>query len=229
MSSSVVVALPGMLCTERLWTQPGFDLGPDVQLHPVRLQGSTIDEMVCTILQLHHPRFSVVGLSLGGIVALRLAEAAPDRVDRVAVLSATARPPRAAQHDSWDTMAARTAAGGFAGVTHDLLPSLVGPTYQDELRGAVTAMADDVGPRRFLDQLAAQHSRTDLRPSLATIACPVLVCAGQHDALAPTDAQQEIAQSVPHGVFHVVADAGHLSSLEQPVEVSRVLRAWATV
>lgn len=229
MSGPVVVALPGMLCTERLWSQPGFNLGPDVQLQPVPLQGSSIDRMVCHILQLPHPQFSLLGLSLGGIVALRVAEAAPDRVNRVAVLSATARPPRADQHDSWDNMAARTAEGGFRSVTPDvLMPALVNPTHQDELRGVVMDMADEVGPQRFLEQLSAQHSRIDLRPALTEITCPILVCAGQDDALAPVEAQREIAEGVAHGVLHVIADAGHLSPLEQPAEVSRLLRAWVT-
>ncbi len=231
MSGPVVVALPGMLCTERLWTQPGFDLGPDVQLHPMPLQGNTIEEMVAGILGLPHPQMSLIGLSLGGIVALRVAEAAPDRVTRVAVLSATVRPPRPEQHDSWDIMAALTVEGAFTSITPDLLlPVLLNPAHQDDLglRGAVVAMAEDVGPQRLLEQLSAQHSRTDLRPALAGITCSILVCAGEDDALAPVEAQREIAEGVPHGVLHVIADAGHLSPLEQPAEVSRLVRAWAT-
>lgn len=229
MSGTVVVALPGMLCTERLWAQPGFDLGPDVQLCPVPLRGSTIDEIVSGVLELPYPEMSLVGLSLGGIVALSVAAAAPERIRRLAVLSATARPPRAEQHVSWDRMAALTADGAFATITPELLmPVLVNPAHQGDpvLRTAVVAMAEGVGPQRFLEQLAAQHSRADLRPALAGIRCPVLVCAGADDALAPVEAHQEIADGVPRGELHVIADAGHLSPLEQPAEVSRLLRAW---
>lgn len=229
MSGTVVVALPGMLCTERLWTQPGFDLGPDVQLCPVPLRGSTIEEMVASVLELPYPKMSLVGLSLGGILALSVAAAAPERISRLAVLSATARPPRPEQHLSWDTMAALTADGAFATITPELLmPVLVNPAHQADatLSAAVVAMADCVGPQRFLEQLATQHSRTDLRPALAGIRCPVLVCAGADDALAPVEAHQEIAERVPRGELDVIADAGHLSPLEQPAEVSRLLRAW---
>jgi pimeloyl-ACP methyl ester carboxylesterase len=226
----VVVALPGMLCTERLWTQPGFDLGPDVQLHPTALRGSTIEEMVTDVLRLPFPQMSLVGLSLGGIVALGVAAAAPDRVAGVAVLSATARPPRPEQHDTWDRMAALTAEGAFASITPGLLlPVLLNPAHQDDpgLREAVVAMADDIGPQLLLEQLAAQHSRTDLRPALATIRPPITVLAGRDDVLAPVEAQREIAEGVPRGELHVIADAGHLSPLEQPGEVSQLLRAWA--
>lgn len=229
MSGTVVVALPGMLCTEQLWTQPGFDLGPDVQLCPVPLRGSTIDEIVAGVLALPYPQMALVGLSLGGIVALGVAAAAPERVSRLAVLSATARPPRPEQHVSWDTMAALTADGAFATITGErLMPVLLNPAHQADaaLRAAVVAMADRVGPQRFLEQLTAQHSRTDLRPSLARIACPVLVCAGADDGLAPVEAHQEIADGVPRGELHVIADAGHLSPMEQPARVSELLRAW---
>ncbi len=229
MSATVVVALPGMLCTERLWTQPGFDLDPDVQLCPVPLRGRTIEDMVAGVLELPHPQLTLVGLSLGGIVALSVAAAAPERVSRLAVLSATARPPRPEQHDSWNAMAALTADGAFATITPELLvPVLLNPAHQTDaaLRAAVVAMADDMGPQRFSEQLSAQHSRTDLRPALAGITCPVLVLAGADDALAPVEAHQEITDGVPDGELRVIPDAGHLSPMEQPVEVSRLLRAW---
>jgi pimeloyl-ACP methyl ester carboxylesterase len=229
MSGVAVVALPGMLCTEQLWSQPGFNVGPDRQLRPLPLQGSTIEEMVGGVLRLPHPQMSLVGLSLGGIVALRVAEAAPDRVTRVMVLSATARPPRPEQRSSWDSMATRATEGAFTSITPGLLPMLLNPAHRDDrgLRAAVVAMADHVGPTRLLEQLSAQHSRTDLRPALPRITCPILVCAGEDDVLAPVEAQREIVDGVPHGVLHVVANSGHLSPLEQPAEVSRLVREWA--
>lgn len=229
MSSPVVVALPGMLCTERLWTRPGFDLGPHAQLCPVALRGSTVEEMVAGVLELPHPQMVVVGLSLGGIVALGVAAAAPERISGLVVLSATARPPRPEQHVSWDAMASLTADGAFATITPELLmPVLLNTAHQADagIREAVVAMADDTGPQVFLEQLSAQHSRTDLRPSLPAITCPVLVLAGADDALAPVEAHQEIVDGVAHGELGVIAGAGHLSPLEQPAEVSRRLREW---
>lgn len=227
-----MVALPGMLCTERLWTRPGFDLGPDAQLCPVPLRGSTVEEMVAGVLELPHLQMTLVGLSLGGIVALSVAAAAPGRVSGLVVLSATARPPRPEQHVSWDAMASLTVDGAFATITPELLmPVLVNPAHQGDpgVREVVIAMADDTGPQRFSEQLSAQHSRTDLRPSLPGITCPVLVLAGADDTLAPVEAHQEIVDGVPHGELRVIAHAGHLSPLEQPAEVSRWLGEWLSM
>ncbi len=229
MSTRAVVALPGMLCDGRLWAQPGFDLGPDVTLHPTPLCGSTMDEMVRDVLALPYAEMTLLALSLGGILAMAVAAAAPERVAGLAVLSATARPPRPEQHESWDQMAALTAAGGFEAITPELLvPVLVrdGHGAHPALRGTVAAMAVSVGPDRFLEQLSAQHSRVDLRPTLPGIGCPVLVCAGEHDALVRVDAMREIADTVPDGRLEVIGGAGHLSPLEEPAEVARHLRAW---
>lgn len=229
MTRPVLVALPGMLCTERLWTQPGFDIGQNVEIYPVSLHGRSIAEMVATVLALPHREMNLVGLSLGGIVAMSVAAAAPERVTRLAVLSATARPPRPEQRVSWNRMTALTADGAFATITSEMLmPVLVNPSHQADraLCETVLAMADDVGPKRFLDQLSAQHSRVDLRPALAGIKCPVLVCAGEDDALAPVQAQREVAAGVPSGGLCVVGDAGHLTPLEQPAEVSMLLGSW---
>lgn len=229
MTKPVLVALPGMLCTDRLWTQPGFGIGEDVVIEPMSLRGRTIAEMVTNVLALPYREMNLVGLSLGGIVALTVAAAAPERVSRLAVLSTTAGPPRPEQRMSWHRMAALTADGAFATITPELLlPMLISPSHQADpaLSETILAMADDVGPKQFLDQLSAQRSRVDLRSALAAINCPVLVCAGQDDALAPLQAQREIATGVSNGAMYVVGEAGHLTPLEQPAELSKLLRYW---
>jgi pimeloyl-ACP methyl ester carboxylesterase len=229
MTEPVLVALPGMLCNEQLWARTGFDLGRQIQIYPVPLRGRSIAEMVAAVLALPYPVMDLVGLSLGGIVALRVAATAPGRVHRLAVLSATARPPRPDQHASWNSMAALVTGGKFGTITPDLLlPMLLSPAHQtdDALRETVLDMATNIGPQRFLEQLDAQRTRVDLRPTLAAITCPVLVCAGGEDVLAPVPAQQEIADGVRRGELCVVAGAGHLSPLEQPAEVAMLLGSW---
>lgn len=222
MSGPPVVLVPGMLCTADLWRHQ-LDALPGAEV--VELGGDSVDAAARRVLAVPHERFVLVGLSLGGIVAMTAALAGPGRVAALGLLSTSARPPRPDQRAGWDATAAR--ADDPAGCAEDLWPALVHPRRRDDraLRERVVRMARDTGRARLLDQLAVQHSRVDLRPLLPALRCPVVVVSGDGDALAPPDAHEEIASLVPGARLVTVPGAGHLLPLEAPAEVTASLRA----
>jgi pimeloyl-ACP methyl ester carboxylesterase len=89
-------------------------------------------------------------------------------------------------------------------------------------------MAVDTGVEAFKRQQAAIMSRPDSRPFLASIRCPTLVLVGREDALTPVELAQEIAGGIAGAKLEIIPDCGHLSTLERPEAVNRVLRAWLT-
>jgi pimeloyl-ACP methyl ester carboxylesterase len=68
--------------------------------------------------------------------------------------------------------------------------------------------------------------RADLRASLPAIRCPTLVLVGDGDELTPPALSQEIAAGIPGARLVTVPDSGHLSTLEQPDAVNKVLVDW---
>ena len=78
----------------------------------------------------------------------------------------------------------------------------------------------------YARQVEAIISRPDSRPSLGAIAVPALVLVGEQDALTPPAKAQEIANAIPGARLVVIADSGHLSTLEQPEAVNRALLEW---
>ncbi|KAB8164515.1 alpha/beta fold hydrolase [Streptomyces sp. 3MP-14] len=225
----VCLLLPGMLCSARLWQAQQEALSRHAETRVVELTADSVASMADQVLDLPYERFALGGLSLGGIVAMTVAHRAPERVSRLALLSTSARPPRAEQRAGWDVLTERTVSGGFADITpKTLLPQLVHPARVREpaLAGTVVRMADEVGPEVFLRQLSAQRSRTDLRGAVRELRCPTLVVAGADDALAPVAAHEEIAALVPGARLAVVPDSGHLTPLERPAEVTELLTGW---
>ncbi|WP_326824325.1 alpha/beta fold hydrolase [Streptosporangium sp. NBC_01756] len=223
----VCVLLPGMLCSERLWAGQETALRSLAEIVHLRPSAPDIDAMADQVLSLPYRRFALAGLSLGGIVAMAVARKAPERIERLALLSTNARAPRPGQHDAWRAMADRVRAGEFHRITPDgLLPSLVHPRRRAGLAGTVVAMADEVGPEAFLAQLDAQHSRRDELSSLTAVRGPALVVAAEQDALCPIERHEEIAAALPYGRLEVLADCGHLSPLERPRLVSDLLTRW---
>ena len=55
---------------------------------------------------------------------------------------------------------------------------------------------------------------------------PALVIAGAADTLVPMRRSEFTAGLMPFGKLQVIADAGHLASLEQPEAVSEALAAF---
>ena len=118
-------------------------------------------------------------------------------------------------------------AGRFDQVLEALLPLFLGERADDgDLAGRVREMAVRVGPSEFVRQQQAIMARPDARPALARIDCPTLVLCGQQDRLTPPGLAQEITAGIAGASLRLLADCGHLSTLEQPGAVDRALAEW---
>lgn len=225
-----LVLLPGMLCDAKLFSHQTKHLSDiaTVEVGDITRDDSVVT-MACSVLASAPERFSLVGLSLGGIVAFEILRRAPARVERLALLDTSARAPRQDQLESWRELATMTAEGRFGeAVEERLLPFQTHPDRRNDaaLAKKILRMAGNVGEEAFLRQLSAQRSRPDSREDLAGISCPTLVLTGRQDALSSMEMHEEIASAIPNATLVVIEECGHLSSLEQPQAVTAVLRYW---
>ena len=176
------------------------------------------------------PRFSLAGLSLGGIVAMALVRRAPQRVAGLCLLSTNPLAPTDRQLATWSDQRAALAAGLSArDLQHRLLPLLLSPTTLDQrpdLVETTLTMADEVGTAALSAQLHLQATRVDERPGLGSIRCPTLIVAAADDALCPVARHRELARLIPDSRLIVVPRCAHLSPLEQPGPVGQSLREW---
>ena len=110
----------------------------------------------------------------------------------------------------------------------ELLPAYFGgkSEIKPHLAGLVLEMAEKLGPDVFIRQSRALHLRRDQLESLASIRCPVLLVAGEHDPLCPVEYHQLMAEHIPGARLEVIPGCAHLSAVEQPEQVNKVLGAW---
>jgi pimeloyl-ACP methyl ester carboxylesterase len=223
-----VVLLPGMLGDDRLFESVAADLAPRVACRPARIDlDDSIGEMAASVLASAPAHFALAGHSLGGIVALEVLRRAPDRVERLALLNSSARPPSDHQLASWSALRDRVGAGDFAAAVDDQAGVNLGPAAGHlALRRCCVDMARRVGPDGFLRQLRAQGGRHDQRRELAAVAVPTLVVTGDADAVCPGEIQAELAAGVPGAVHEVIEGAGHMTPLDHPAELAGLLLAW---
>lgn len=221
-----LVLLSGMNCSSRLW-HPVLARLRDVDPLALEISSPTLDGCVADVLESAPERFALAGLSLGGIVAMAVLRRAPERVTRLALLDTTARPPTRKQRAEW--AATRVALGDGATarqIQQALLPVLLSEQgRRSGLDDAVLALADETGEDRLDAQLSAQQTRIDERPGLR-VRVPTLVIAGARDALCGVQRHQEMAALVPGSRLELLAGVGHLSAVEAPRDVARLLHGW---
>ena len=212
-----LVLLPGMLGEAALWDAVAPSLAEHAALRFARIDlDDTIEDMAAGVLASAPERFALAGHSLGAIVALEVLRQAPERVTRLALLNASARPANDAQLETWAAMRD----GEFGTVAHQFALANGGPPE------TVEAMAHAVGPRGLRRQLAAQAARPDSRPSLSSIRVPTLVLTGAEDQICPAELQEELAAGIPGARHAVIEDAGHMAPLEAPAAVAAQLQNW---
>src|SRR5499426_3285796 len=226
-----VLLVPGLNCSARLYAEQIPALW---RFGPVTVADHTRDDsmeaIAARILAAAPPRFALAGLSMGGYIALTMLQQAPERVPKLALLDTSARPETPEQTARRKPQIALAKAGRFAEVPPLQFPVFVHRDRQGDeaLRARVRLMAEETGAQVFLRQQQAIMTRPDARPLLPAIKCPTLVLVGDGDELTPPALAQEIAAGVAGSRLVVVADCGHLSTMERPDAVNRALVEWMT-
>jgi 3-oxoadipate enol-lactonase len=178
----------------------------------------TVAELTRHVLaRIAAPRFSFVGLSLGGAVGMQLGLAAPERLERLVLCGTAARfgPP-----EQWRERASLVRSEGLEAIVDAVLERWFTPGFLDVQRFREMFLSTDAeGYARCCEALA----RWDAGDELRGIAAPTLCIAGEDDPSTPPDELRRLAETIPHARATVVADARHLATVERADEVNPLL------
>ena len=160
----------------------------------------------------------VVGLSMGGYVALEFFRRHRNRV-RALVLAdtkATRDTPEAARKR--EETAEEVLAGGSAVVAEGMVERLFAPSAAPALRDDWKRIMAATPPAGAAAALRAMAARPDSRALLRRIAVPVLAIVGAEDVITPASDARAIAEAAPDARLRVIPGAGHMSPVERPAE-----------
>lgn len=213
------VMVPGLLCSARLYEQ----LLPTAWSHGSvtvadNRRDRTVGAMADRLLAAAPDRFVLVGLSMGGYVALEVVRRAPERVSGLALLCTSARADSDEQLASRREQEQAVLAGRFDELVEAVFPVLVDPSNAEraDLADFWRTMAHEVGPDAFVNQLTLASGRPDSRPHLGSIHCPTAVVHGEGDRLITADHAVEAAAGVAGARLTLVPAAGHMLAQERP-------------
>lgn len=159
----------------------------------------------------------VLGWSLGGLVAMAWALAAPPAIDRLVLVSST---PAFVAREGWPDAMARDTLHRFGDelrvAWRATLLRFLSLQVQGSENGRATLaqLRDDLFGREPPDQATLAQAlavleTADLRDAVPAIAQPTLVVQGDRDALVPPGAATWLAEALPRSRTALIAGAAH--------------------
>jgi len=219
--------IPGLLCNDDLWQGQTEALGQDYNLMTGDHRShDNLPEMVKALLEKAPETFTLAGLSMGGYIAFEVMRQAPQRVEKLILLDTNARADNSEQKRQRQQMMAADMEHEIAELIEERLSFLIRATCLSDqnLCRRIIHMAEDTGMQAYLRQQNAMLNRPDSRPGLKDISCPTLIICGEADMLTPPKVHHEMADLIAGSELHILKDCGHLSTMEKPAEVNRLMK-----
>ena len=159
-------------------------------------------------------RVHVCGLSIGGMIAQKVAGAWPERIDRLILCDTTMRMPEPA---IWTERASQAREQGLADIAAGAIERWFTADFQTG-EAAYVAGVRNMVQRTSVEGYAAcceAISRLDLEANAAAIGASALVVVGEHDPATPPTAAEAIADAIPKSLLQVLEGQRHLACIER--------------
>lgn len=189
------------------------------------------DDLAGLLDLLQLPKVVVVGCSMGGYVAFEFWRRYRDRVRAMVLVDtrASADTEEAKQRRRQQIELVR--AEGSTAIANAQIASMVGKTTrekQPDTYDAVHRLIAQAPVDGVAGALEAMMKRPDSTPDLALIDVPTLVVVGDEDAITPVKEARAMHEQIPGSLLQIIANAGHLSSLERPAAFNHVLTEFVS-
>jgi pimeloyl-ACP methyl ester carboxylesterase len=224
-----LILIPGLLCNQTLWfgQMAGLSRNADVIVADVTKQ-ETLAAMASSVLGAAPEGFSLAGFSLGSQVALEIMRTHGNRVERLALLSAThgglLPPVETAIRHAVETIEQ----GGFDGYLEAAYPTYFSASRAEDpiLKSTFMEMAHAVGQEVGLRQMRALLAIEAPFRNLDRIHCPTVVIGGGEDHRTTPAAHAALAHEIPGSELLILEGAAHFTPLEAADAVSAALVRW---
>jgi 3-oxoadipate enol-lactonase len=238
-----VVFIHGFPFSQEMWRSQVAELSSDYRMitYDVRGHGKSevgdgqyaieffVDDLIGLLDHVQIEKAVVVGLSMGGYIALRAIERNPERFKGLALCDTRSEADpnegkikRAGNIKSVKTDGVKKYAEGFVRAVFAPQTFERNPEAIKFIRNII----ENTSPISIAGTLLALASRTDTTESLSKINVPTLILVGEHDALTPVSAARSMNEKIRQSELYVISDAAHLSNLENPEEFNKHLSGF---
>jgi 3-oxoadipate enol-lactonase len=171
-----------------------------------------VDDLLALLDLLDVDRAAFVGLSVGGMIAQRIAVREPERVQALILCCTAAKIGTVEQ-------------GGIESVVEGVLQRWFTSSFRRDQVEACAGWRNMLvrTPAHGYAATCASIRDTDLTMDAGRIAAPTLCVAGDQDGSTPPDLVRHTAGLIPNARFELIGSAGHIPCVEQPAVLSRLI------
>ncbi|ATI81479.1 3-oxoadipate enol-lactonase [Sphingobium yanoikuyae] len=166
-------------------------------------------------------RFSVAGVSLGGMIGMELALRAPGRVEKLLPICTSATMDSA----SWNDRIAKVRGEGMAAIADLAMGRFLSDAAEPAIYEAVRRQLLAMDAQGYAGCGAAIRDM-DLADRIGGIACPTLIVTGTRDTSTPLEGHGEYLIARIPGAAHVALEAAHLAPLEAPEALAGAITSF---
>lgn len=235
-----LVFINSLGCDLRIWTEVAEILAPDFRIVAYDKRGHGLSEsgpdrngiadyardLAALLDRVGIGRVTIVGLSIGGLIAQEFYRQAPERVAALVLCDTAAK---IGTDESWDQRIAQVERGGIEAIADSVLERWFTADFRSQRSGELAGMRAMLTRTPIEGYLAACGAlkRADLRPYAGRIEAPTLCLVGDEDGSTPVSLVKETASLIPGSRFEVIEGAGHLPNVEKPKIVARLVAEHA--
>ena len=174
-------------------------------------------------------RATVIGLSLGGLVAMELGLGFPDRVDGLVLTATTAAPLTPEEAEMRRSTAERLERNGMLDHALEMAGRLFGTAARRE-PALVLPILETMLTTSAAGAAAALRGRAERPPYhelLPALRAPSLVLAGDADFFSTAEITAQLVAALPEPEVVILPGIGHMPNLEAPEAFNGAVRTFA--
>jgi len=215
------------MCTKSIWDAQISILKKKYSISIPSLKNIvTVDDAVQKIINKNKKKFSVIGFSMGGFIAIKLAVEYPEILDKLVLIGTNARnisqKRKLLLEKSLTTLNKNNFAKLFYQKNYSSYFSdkdLKNTSYQN----TVYSMAKQLGYKTFLDQTNLILKRPNQLNKLNKIVSKTLIIRGKNDKLSSNSMNNELNKKIKYSVYKEIKNSSHFVMLEKPKIFNKIV------
>jgi len=222
-----LLLLPGLLCDSRVFAEQLRHF-PGATAVDGFGRCDSILAMARHVLETGPAKMSLLGHSMGARVALEVLKLAPERVERLALVSTGTHTIRPGEAEKRYALLALGREQGADALVGRWLPTMVAPARRSDqaLIAPLHLMSVQAGVDTYAAQIAALLERPEVESLLPQIRCRTLVAVGADDEWSPPEQHRFIVSRIPDARLQIIAGAGHMLPAEAPDALNQAIAGW---
>ena len=215
----IVIFIPGLLCTEKVWGGLNL-LRKQYQCYDANVVDfNSIEDMADDCIKnIPSGDVAIIGISMGGYVAIDIALKLGSRVAKLILINTTA------SSVNLDTIPEREEAIKLAeqGQMKEIVNMSKGICFfnpKEEWLALEEEMAEKIGCQPYIRQQRAIISRKNNTRELKEIMANSLIITGNNDKVLPYEHSIVLFKNIPKPNLIILNECGHLSTLEKSSDV----------